>query len=255
MWCSSPQPSLWLPCVRSLTTSSRSAAMPSSSALACRGPSASEWRASASGRSEAPVQPSPGENADVSALGQNWKQQNCLFSPSQTAMEVMGLIAIIVNCYLIGQCGQLQRLFPWLSPEMAIISIVILEVWHTLLRFFFFYPPFKESIILLCPECRNLWKTQCHKYLINDPLFLLFLQHFAILLKYVIHVAIPDIPTWVQEEMTKLDYQRREAFKVNLTADPKGSPRHSSWKHKYKMSDISAFFPIKMENSKCTQYL
>lgn len=43
-------------------------------------------------------------------------------------MEAMGLIAIIVNCYLIGQCGQLQRLFPWLSPEMAIISIVILEV-------------------------------------------------------------------------------------------------------------------------------
>uniref|UniRef100_A0A3Q3KKN8 Anoctamin n=1 Tax=Monopterus albus TaxID=43700 RepID=A0A3Q3KKN8_MONAL len=82
----------------------------------------------------------------------------------QTAMEIMGLIAIIVNCYLIGQCGQLQRLFPWLSPEMAIISIVILE-------------------------------------------------HFAVLLKYIIHVAIPDIPTWVREEMAKLDYQRREAFK------------------------------------------
>lgn len=53
---------------------------------------------------------------------------HCLFSLCQTAMEIMGLIAIIVNCYLIGQCGQLQRLFPWLSPEMAIISIVILEV-------------------------------------------------------------------------------------------------------------------------------
>lgn len=49
-------------------------------------------------------------------------------SPAQTAMEAMGLIAIIVNCYLIGQCGQLQRLFPWLSPEMTIISIVLLEV-------------------------------------------------------------------------------------------------------------------------------
>lgn len=48
-------------------------------------------------------------------------------------MEAMGLIAIIVNCYLIGQCGQLQRLFPWLSPEMAIISIVILEVPQQLL--------------------------------------------------------------------------------------------------------------------------
>ncbi|XP_049603111.1 anoctamin-8 isoform X2 [Syngnathus scovelli] len=45
----------------------------------------------------------------------------------QTAMEAMGLIAIIVNCYLIGQCGQLQRLFPWLSPEMTVISIVLLE--------------------------------------------------------------------------------------------------------------------------------
>lgn len=49
-------------------------------------------------------------------------------SSAQTAMEAMGLIAIIVNCYLIGQCGQLQRLFPWLSPEMTIISIVLLEV-------------------------------------------------------------------------------------------------------------------------------
>lgn len=54
-----------------------------------------------------------------------------VFFVAQTLMEAMGLIAIIVNCYLIGQCGQLQRLFPWLSPEMAIISIVILEV-HTL---------------------------------------------------------------------------------------------------------------------------
>uniref|UniRef100_A0A8C2KI99 Anoctamin n=1 Tax=Cyprinus carpio TaxID=7962 RepID=A0A8C2KI99_CYPCA len=82
----------------------------------------------------------------------------------QTAMEAMGLIAIIVNCYLIGQCGQLQRLFPWLSPEMAIISVVVLE-------------------------------------------------HFAILLKYIIHVAIPDIPNWVADEMAKLEYQRREALK------------------------------------------
>ncbi|CDQ89363.1 unnamed protein product [Oncorhynchus mykiss] len=82
----------------------------------------------------------------------------------QTAMEAMGLIAIMVNCYLIGQCGQLQRLFPWLSPEMVIISIVVLE-------------------------------------------------HFAILLKYVIHVAIPDIPGWVADEMAKLEYRRREAFK------------------------------------------
>ncbi|XP_042650807.1 anoctamin-8 isoform X2 [Tyto alba] len=79
-------------------------------------------------------------------------------------MEAMGVLAIVVNCYLIAQCGQLQRLFPWLSPEGAIISVVVLE-------------------------------------------------HFALFLKYIIQVAIPDIPAWVAEEMAKLEYQRREAFK------------------------------------------
>ncbi|KAM4759204.1 anoctamin-8 isoform 1-T1 [Cyanocitta cristata] len=82
----------------------------------------------------------------------------------QKVMEAMGVLAIVVNCYLIAQCGQLQRLFPWLSPEGAIVSVVVLE-------------------------------------------------HFALLLKYVIQVAIPDIPAWVAEEMAKLEYQRREAFK------------------------------------------
>lgn len=75
------------------------------------------------------------------------------------------MLAIVVNCYLIGQCGQLQRLFPWLSPEAAIVSVVVLE-------------------------------------------------HLALLVKYLIHAAIPDIPGWVAEEMAKLEYQRREAFKV-----------------------------------------
>ncbi|XP_040176414.1 anoctamin-8 isoform X2 [Rana temporaria] len=82
----------------------------------------------------------------------------------QNVMEAMGVIAIIVNCYLIGQCGQLQRLLPSLGPESAIIYIVVLE-------------------------------------------------HFALLLKYIIHVVIPDIPGWVAEEMAKLEFQRREAFK------------------------------------------
>lgn len=39
-------------------------------------------------------------------------------------------------------------------------------------------------------------------------------QHLALLVKYLIHAAIPDIPGWVAEEMAKLEYQRREAFKV-----------------------------------------
>ncbi|XP_038182229.1 anoctamin-8 isoform X1 [Arvicola amphibius] len=82
----------------------------------------------------------------------------------QKVMEVMGVLAIVVNCYLIGQCGQLQRLFPWLSPEAAIVSVVVLE-------------------------------------------------HLALLVKYLIHATIPDIPGWVAEEMAKLEYQRREAFK------------------------------------------
>ncbi|XP_051025711.1 anoctamin-8 [Acomys russatus] len=82
----------------------------------------------------------------------------------QKVMEAMGVLAILVNCYLIGQCGQLQRLFPWLSPEAAIVSVVVLE-------------------------------------------------HLALLVKYLIHAAIPDIPGWVAEEMAKLEYQRREAFK------------------------------------------
>uniref|UniRef100_A0A8V1AHB2 Anoctamin n=1 Tax=Gallus gallus TaxID=9031 RepID=A0A8V1AHB2_CHICK len=50
----------------------------------------------------------------------------------QKVMEAMGVLAIVVNCYLIAQCGQLQRLFPWLSPEGAIISVVVLEVGRPL---------------------------------------------------------------------------------------------------------------------------
>lgn len=34
-------------------------------------------------------------------------------------------------------------------------------------------------------------------------------------------MAIPDIPTWVKEEMAKLDYQRREAFKVTSGSSKK----------------------------------
>lgn len=52
----------------------------------------------------------------------------------QKVMEAMGVLAIVVNCYLIGQCGQLQRLFPWLSPEAAIVSVVVLEVGLGALR-------------------------------------------------------------------------------------------------------------------------
>nr|XP_015927771.1 anoctamin-8 isoform X2 [Parasteatoda tepidariorum] len=45
----------------------------------------------------------------------------------QDAMEVMGVIAVIVNCALIGMSGQVQRMFPNLSTQGTIILIVILE--------------------------------------------------------------------------------------------------------------------------------
>lgn len=51
------------------------------------------------------------------------------------------------------------------------------------------------------------------------------LQHFALFLKYIIQVAIPDIPAWVAEEMAKLEYQRREAFKVGAARMGQAPPQ------------------------------
>ena len=41
---------------------------------------------------------------------------------------MMGVIAIIVNCALIGVSGQIQRMIPGASRETVIIIIVLLEV-------------------------------------------------------------------------------------------------------------------------------
>lgn len=114
----------------------------------------------------------------------------------QKVMEAMGVLAIVVNCYLIGQCGQLQRLFPWLSPEAAIVSVVVLEVG------------------LFAGLGGQAGEPGCGWWSLSLQPPPLLPQHFALLLKYLIHVAIPDIPGWVAEEMAKLEYQRREAFKV-----------------------------------------
>lgn len=43
-------------------------------------------------------------------------------------MEVMGLIAILVNCALIGLSGQVHRMFPDMSKTQTILLIVALEV-------------------------------------------------------------------------------------------------------------------------------
>ncbi|GAB6032991.1 hypothetical protein CHUAL_012183 [Chamberlinius hualienensis] len=49
----------------------------------------------------------------------------------QIMMDIMGVVAIIVNCALIGMSGQVQRLFPGLSTTGTVILIVVLE--HILL--------------------------------------------------------------------------------------------------------------------------
>jgi anoctamin-8 len=48
----------------------------------------------------------------------------------QNAMEVMCLIAVLVNCALIGLSGQVHRMFPEMSTTQTILLIVALEVRH-----------------------------------------------------------------------------------------------------------------------------
>jgi hypothetical protein len=48
----------------------------------------------------------------------------------QNAMEVMCMIAVLVNCALIGLSGQVHRMFPEMSTTQTILLIVALEVRH-----------------------------------------------------------------------------------------------------------------------------
>ena len=48
-------------------------------------------------------------------------------------------------------------------------------------------------------------------------LFLSIFQHVMILLKVAIAYAIPDVPVWVETEMAKIEYRRRETEK-NLSS-------------------------------------
>ncbi|KAF4530758.1 hypothetical protein B566_EDAN007980 [Ephemera danica] len=57
----------------------------------------------------------------------------------QDAMEVMGLIAVLVNCALIGLSGQVHRMFPEMSTTQTILLIVILEHIMLILRFVISY--------------------------------------------------------------------------------------------------------------------
>ncbi|XP_073999029.1 anoctamin 8 white walker isoform X2 [Rhodnius prolixus] len=52
----------------------------------------------------------------------------------QNAMEVMGLIAVLVNCALIGLSGHVHRMFPEMSTTQTILLIVALEHGMLLVR-------------------------------------------------------------------------------------------------------------------------
>jgi len=45
-------------------------------------------------------------------------------------MELMGFIAILVNCALIGLSGQVHRLLPDMNAIQTVLLIVALEVNH-----------------------------------------------------------------------------------------------------------------------------
>ena len=48
--------------------------------------------------------------------------------PWQDALEIMSVVAVMVNCALIGVSDLADRLFPNFTPAQRIVLIVILEV-------------------------------------------------------------------------------------------------------------------------------
>jgi len=68
--------------------------------------------------------PKVDEAFSINVLGWIGKEFCCF----QSAMEVMGLIAVVVNCALIGLSGQVHRMFPEMSTTQTILLIVALEV-------------------------------------------------------------------------------------------------------------------------------
>ena len=61
-------------------------------------------------------------------------------------------------------------------------------------------------------NCHNAQDNQQMK-----SMFLSIFQHVMILLKVAIAYAIPDVPVWVETEMAKIEYRRRETEK-NLSS-------------------------------------
>lgn len=55
------------------------------------------------------------------------------------------------------------------------------------------------------------------KYNTNWKGFNLF-QHVVLAIKFAVAYAIPDIPEWVETEIAKVEFQRRQALKVKQRA-------------------------------------
>ncbi|CAB3988342.1 anoctamin-8-like isoform X1 [Paramuricea clavata] len=87
----------------------------------------------------------------------------------QDAMELMGVIAVIVNLALLGIGGSLTRMFPGMTPAQRILLIIVIE-------------------------------------------------HVVLAVKFAVSYAIPDIPEWVEDEIAKVEYKRREAEKAEKLA-------------------------------------
>ncbi|XP_043212911.1 anoctamin-8-like isoform X1 [Amphibalanus amphitrite] len=86
----------------------------------------------------------------------------------QDAMEVMGVVGVMVNCALIGMSGPVHRLFPNISTTQTVLLIIVLE-------------------------------------------------HVLLLLKLLLSYAIPDTPAWLQTEIAKIEFNRRELHKRSLS--------------------------------------
>lgn len=127
----------------------------------------------------------------------SWKYT--IFLWFQNTMEVMGLIAILVNCALIGLSGQVHRMFPDISKTQTILLIVALEVCSTRLKWF------RDFISIWF----NGWP----------------LQHVMLLIRFLISCLIPDKPQWVATEMAKVEFARREA--VNRISSATTTPPSS----------------------------
>ena len=70
---------------------------------------------------------------------------------------------------------------------------------------------------------------------------LLILQHIILAFKCSIAYAIPDIPYWVEQQMAKWEFGRREALKVCTSGWPK-QPYGTWWRIKQTIRNLMAYY-------------